>query len=132
MITASVLYGDCFSFHVDAEESASVWKCICDSNGFPQVAADGHSPNCFKACNCTWGTFPLSLLLVLNFHLLNFTCSLFNTFFSITDSFLLEDWICFSTFYLSSSYSYPIDTGKRLYHFTPKLLICSYIKQLRS
>ncbi|BAT90555.1 hypothetical protein VIGAN_06181900 [Vigna angularis var. angularis] len=42
--------------HSDAEESASVWKCICDSNGFPQVAADGHSPNCFKACNCTWGT----------------------------------------------------------------------------
>ncbi|KAL5169903.1 Receptor-like serine/threonine-protein kinase NCRK [Glycine soja] len=45
---------DCFS---DSEESASVWTCVCDSNGFPQVAADGHSSNCFNACNCTWGTF---------------------------------------------------------------------------
>ncbi|XP_020214316.1 receptor-like serine/threonine-protein kinase NCRK [Cajanus cajan] len=42
--------------HSDAEESASVWTCICDPNGFPRVAADGHSPNCFNACNCTWGT----------------------------------------------------------------------------
>ncbi|XP_027345316.1 receptor-like serine/threonine-protein kinase NCRK isoform X2 [Abrus precatorius] len=42
--------------HSDAEESASAWTCICDPNGFPQVAADGHSPNCFNACNCTWGT----------------------------------------------------------------------------
>ncbi|CAJ1979284.1 unnamed protein product [Sphenostylis stenocarpa] len=42
--------------HSDAEESASIWTCICDSNGFPQVAADDHSPNCFNACNCTWGT----------------------------------------------------------------------------
>ncbi|KAK7262291.1 hypothetical protein RJT34_29857 [Clitoria ternatea] len=42
--------------HSDAEESASIWTCICDPNGFPQVAADGHSPNCFNACNCTWGT----------------------------------------------------------------------------
>jgi len=83
MITASVSYGDYFAFHVDAEESASVWTCTCDSNGFPQVAADGHSPNCFKACNCTWGTFPLSLPLVLNFHLLNFTCSFLGTFNTI-------------------------------------------------
>ncbi|ESW04270.1 hypothetical protein PHAVU_011G081200 [Phaseolus vulgaris] len=42
--------------HSDADESASIWTCICASNGFPQVAADGHSPNCFNACNCTWGT----------------------------------------------------------------------------
>ncbi|KAH1220540.1 Receptor-like serine/threonine-protein kinase NCRK [Glycine max] len=42
--------------HSDSEESASVWTCVCDSNGFPQVAADGRSSNCFSTCNCTWGT----------------------------------------------------------------------------
>ncbi|KAL2328592.1 hypothetical protein Fmac_022019 [Flemingia macrophylla] len=41
--------------HSDAKESASVWTCICDPNGFPRVAEDGHSPNCFNTCNCTWG-----------------------------------------------------------------------------
>ncbi|KAK7404750.1 hypothetical protein VNO78_05706 [Psophocarpus tetragonolobus] len=44
---------DCRS---DAEESESEWTCICDSNGYPQVAVDGHSPNCFNGCNCTWGS----------------------------------------------------------------------------
>ncbi|CAL0332293.1 unnamed protein product [Lupinus luteus] len=44
--------------HSDAKESSSKWTCICDRNGFPKVAADGHSNNCFKSCNCTWGTFP--------------------------------------------------------------------------
>ncbi|KAK7312580.1 hypothetical protein VNO77_36535 [Canavalia gladiata] len=44
---------DCRS---DVEERRTVWTCICDPNGFPQVAADGHSPSCFNACNCTWGT----------------------------------------------------------------------------
>ncbi|KAI9075091.1 hypothetical protein K1719_042939 [Acacia pycnantha] len=40
----------------DAKESESIWTCICDPNGFPKVAEDGHSPNCFTACNCTWGS----------------------------------------------------------------------------
>ena len=48
---------DCRS---DAEESASIWTCMCDANGFPGVVADGYSPNCFTACNCTWGTLSTS------------------------------------------------------------------------
>ncbi|KAE9585763.1 putative protein kinase RLK-Pelle-RLCK-XVI family [Lupinus albus] len=47
--------------HSDAKESASKWTCICDPNGFPKVAADGHSNNCFKSCNCTWGTIRMPL-----------------------------------------------------------------------
>ncbi|KAL9322758.1 hypothetical protein ACSQ67_010811 [Phaseolus vulgaris] len=47
--------------HSDAEESASIWTCLCDSNGFPEVSADGHNLNCFKACNCTWGTVRMPL-----------------------------------------------------------------------
>ncbi|KAF1896798.1 hypothetical protein Lal_00034499 [Lupinus albus] len=47
---------DCHS-----EESASIWICICDRDGFPRVAADGHSPKCFTACNCTSGTVSMSL-----------------------------------------------------------------------
>ncbi|KAF7823379.1 Receptor-like serine/threonine-protein kinase NCRK [Senna tora] len=39
----------------NAEENASMWTCLCDPNGFPNVGADNHSPNCFSACNCTWG-----------------------------------------------------------------------------
>ena len=39
----------CFGFHANFEESASIWTCVCDSNGFPQVAADGHNSNCFNA-----------------------------------------------------------------------------------
>ncbi|KAK7324929.1 hypothetical protein VNO77_28881 [Canavalia gladiata] len=42
--------------HSDAEEGASIWTCICDPDGFPEVTADGHNLNCFSACNCTWGT----------------------------------------------------------------------------
>ncbi|KAK7257692.1 hypothetical protein RIF29_31849 [Crotalaria pallida] len=47
--------------HSDTEESASIWTCICDPDGFPKVAAVGHSPKCFTACNCTWGTASTSL-----------------------------------------------------------------------
>ncbi|TKY48541.1 Receptor serine/threonine-protein kinase NCRK [Spatholobus suberectus] len=47
--------------HSDAEESASIWTCICDPNGFPKVTADGHNLNCFNACNCTWGTVRMPL-----------------------------------------------------------------------
>lgn len=47
--------------HSDPEEGASIWTCICDPNGFPEVAADGNSSNCFHACNCTWGTVSTSL-----------------------------------------------------------------------
>ncbi|KAG4958440.1 hypothetical protein JHK87_035073 [Glycine soja] len=32
--------------YVNSEESAFVWTCVSDSNGFPQVVADGHSFNC--------------------------------------------------------------------------------------
>ncbi|KAI4322281.1 hypothetical protein L6164_021992 [Bauhinia variegata] len=46
--------------HSDGGESATMWTCTCDPNGFPTVAADGHSPNCFTACNCTWGTLSTS------------------------------------------------------------------------
>ncbi|XP_073222669.1 receptor-like serine/threonine-protein kinase NCRK isoform X2 [Cicer arietinum] len=42
--------------HSDAEENASIWTCICNPNGFPEVAAGSHNPNCFIACNCIWGT----------------------------------------------------------------------------
>ncbi|GAU36962.1 hypothetical protein TSUD_57400, partial [Trifolium subterraneum] len=42
--------------HSDSEGGASIWICICDPDGFPHVAEDGHSSNCFRACNCTWGT----------------------------------------------------------------------------
>ncbi|WJX74292.1 hypothetical protein P8452_57962 [Trifolium repens] len=42
-------------------ETASIWTCICDSNGFPEVAAGSHNPNCFIACNCIWGTAKMSL-----------------------------------------------------------------------
>ncbi|WJX50205.1 hypothetical protein P8452_36540 [Trifolium repens] len=42
--------------HSDSEGGASIWTCICDPDGFPYVAEDGHSSNCFHACNCTWGT----------------------------------------------------------------------------
>ncbi|XP_058773978.1 receptor-like serine/threonine-protein kinase NCRK [Vicia villosa] len=42
-------------------ESASIWTCICDSNGFPEVATDIDNPNCFIACNCIWGTAKMSL-----------------------------------------------------------------------
>ncbi|XP_028807985.1 receptor-like serine/threonine-protein kinase NCRK isoform X2 [Neltuma alba] len=48
---------DCRS---DAKESASIWTCMCDPNGFPKVAADEHGPNCFTACNCTWGSLTMS------------------------------------------------------------------------
>ncbi|XP_054793176.1 receptor-like serine/threonine-protein kinase NCRK [Prosopis cineraria] len=48
---------DCRS---DAKESGSKWTCICDPNGFPKVAVDGHSPHCFTACKCTWGSLPMS------------------------------------------------------------------------
>ncbi|XP_019413753.1 PREDICTED: receptor-like serine/threonine-protein kinase NCRK isoform X6 [Lupinus angustifolius] len=47
--------------HPDAEESASIWTCICDPDGFPEVAADGHSPKCFTACNCSWGTVSMPI-----------------------------------------------------------------------
>ncbi|KAE9593188.1 putative protein kinase RLK-Pelle-RLCK-XVI family [Lupinus albus] len=47
--------------HSDAEQSASIWTCICDPDGFPQVEADGHSPKCFSACNCNWGDVSTSL-----------------------------------------------------------------------
>ncbi|WVZ00169.1 hypothetical protein V8G54_026238 [Vigna mungo] len=47
--------------HSDAEESASIWTCLCDSNGFPQVSADGHNLHCFDACNCTWGPIKMPL-----------------------------------------------------------------------
>ncbi|XP_019413749.1 PREDICTED: receptor-like serine/threonine-protein kinase NCRK isoform X2 [Lupinus angustifolius] len=43
------------------EESASIWTCICDPDGFPEVAADGHSPKCFTACNCSWGTVSMPI-----------------------------------------------------------------------
>ncbi|KAM1149103.1 hypothetical protein ACFX13_030381 [Malus domestica] len=35
--------------------SNTTWTCICAANGLPKVAADGHDPNCFTACNCTYG-----------------------------------------------------------------------------
>lgn len=58
---------NCFAFDV---EGASIWTCICDPNGFPQVAEDGHSPKCFHACNCTWGILLfLSFALILNFNI---------------------------------------------------------------
>ncbi|KAK7402114.1 hypothetical protein VNO78_14127 [Psophocarpus tetragonolobus] len=47
--------------HSDAEESASIWTCECDRNGFPKVTADGHNLTCFNACNCTWGTIRMPL-----------------------------------------------------------------------
>ncbi|KAF1899309.1 hypothetical protein Lal_00019437 [Lupinus albus] len=47
--------------HSDAEESASIRTCICDPDRFPEVAADGDSPKCFTACNCTWGTVSMSI-----------------------------------------------------------------------
>ncbi|BAT91980.1 Receptor-like serine/threonine-protein [Vigna angularis] len=47
--------------HSDAEQSASIWTCLCDSNGFPEVSADGHNLNCFDACNCTWGSLRMPL-----------------------------------------------------------------------
>ncbi|RDX66558.1 Receptor-like serine/threonine-protein kinase NCRK, partial [Mucuna pruriens] len=47
--------------HSDAEESASIWTCECDPNGFPKVTADGHNLDCFSACNCTWGTVRMPL-----------------------------------------------------------------------
>ncbi|OIW08557.1 hypothetical protein TanjilG_03233 [Lupinus angustifolius] len=47
--------------HSDAEESTSIWTCICDPDGLPQVASDGHSSKCFTACNCTSGTVSASL-----------------------------------------------------------------------
>ncbi|KAL6195793.1 hypothetical protein ACLB2K_031411 [Fragaria x ananassa] len=34
----------------------SKWTCVCDANGLPKVAADGHNTNCFTACNCTSGS----------------------------------------------------------------------------
>ncbi|XP_048444881.1 receptor-like serine/threonine-protein kinase NCRK isoform X1 [Pyrus x bretschneideri] len=36
--------------------SNTTWTCICAANGLPKVAADGHDPNCFTACNCTYGS----------------------------------------------------------------------------
>ncbi|KAK7272161.1 hypothetical protein RJT34_28592 [Clitoria ternatea] len=42
--------------HSDSEESAIIWTCICDPNGFPIVTAVGHNLHCFNACNCIWGT----------------------------------------------------------------------------
>ncbi|KAL1345470.1 receptor-like serine/threonine-protein kinase NCRK isoform X1 [Arachis hypogaea] len=47
--------------HSDAEDSESSWTCICDTNGFPKVAAGGHSSSCFKSCNCTWGSKSVAL-----------------------------------------------------------------------
>ncbi|XP_020232620.1 receptor-like serine/threonine-protein kinase NCRK isoform X2 [Cajanus cajan] len=48
--------------HSDSEESASIWTCKCDPNGFPKVTADGHNLNCFNACRCTWGTDRMPLV----------------------------------------------------------------------
>ncbi|KAI9077096.1 hypothetical protein K1719_040918 [Acacia pycnantha] len=45
---------------LDAKESESLWTCLCDPNGFPNVEADGRSSNCFTACNCTWGALIIS------------------------------------------------------------------------
>ncbi|KAK7261337.1 hypothetical protein RIF29_27646 [Crotalaria pallida] len=42
--------------HSDAEKGATIWTCTCAPNGIPKVAAGGHTTNCFKSCNCTWGT----------------------------------------------------------------------------
>ncbi|CAK8536221.1 unnamed protein product [Lathyrus sativus] len=42
-------------------ESASIWTCICDTNGLPEVATDSHNLNCFIACNCISGTAKMSL-----------------------------------------------------------------------
>ncbi|KAM1342216.1 hypothetical protein ACFX2F_006566 [Malus domestica] len=36
--------------------SNTTWTCICAANGLPKVTADGHDPNCFTACNCTYGS----------------------------------------------------------------------------
>ncbi|XP_027340356.1 receptor-like serine/threonine-protein kinase NCRK isoform X5 [Abrus precatorius] len=47
--------------HSDAEESASIWTCICGPNGFPKVKANGHNLSCFNACNCTSGTIRMPL-----------------------------------------------------------------------
>lgn len=48
--------------NVDAKERGSLWTCLCGPDGFPKVAVGGHNPNCFNACDCTWGIFLLSLL----------------------------------------------------------------------
>lgn len=54
-----------FAFDVDAgSNSNATWTCICAANALPKVAADGHDPNCFTACNCTYGTYSLSLSLL--------------------------------------------------------------------
>ncbi|MED6144734.1 hypothetical protein PIB30_018206 [Stylosanthes scabra] len=45
----------CDCHYSDAADNESIWTCICDSNGFPKVAAGGHGSSCFKSCNCTWG-----------------------------------------------------------------------------